>query len=93
VSGIAWRERGHRRTVLARNPKDPGVAATRRLFEGAFDAFRAHREPPVSGRSARDVLEVIAACYQSAAEGRRVQLDAAAVKDLAGLALGEVPAG
>lgn len=75
VSGLAWQEQRHERRLLARNPRNPGVAATRRLFEGALAAFSARQEPPVSARSARDVLEVIAACYRSAAEGRRLRLD------------------
>ena len=60
VSGLAWQEQRHERRLLARNPRNPGVAATRRLFEGALAAFSARQEPPVSARSARDVLEVIA---------------------------------
>jgi predicted dehydrogenase len=74
VSGIAWREVGDRRFSLGRNPKDPNMVATRYVFEATLAAFRDGRKPPTSGEDARDVLEVIAACYHSAACGRRVAL-------------------
>ncbi len=89
ASGLAWRETGNVRRLLASNPKEPGVVATRRIFEGAFDAFRRGVEPPASGRRGRDVLEVIAACYHAAATGRRVALDSQEVRDLAGRRLGQ----
>lgn len=90
ASGLAWRETGNVRRVLASNPKEPGVVATRRIFEGALDAFRRGIEPPASGRQGREVLEVIAACYHAAATGRRVMLDSQEVRDLAGQRLGQV---
>lgn len=75
ISGMAWKEVGTRRTCLARNPKDPLVAATRRVFDKTFEAFRTSGQPPVSGVEGRAVLEVIAAAYHSAATGQRVRLN------------------
>ena len=40
VSGMAWREVGNDRTLLARNPKDPGMIATRYVFEKTLEARR-----------------------------------------------------
>jgi predicted dehydrogenase len=75
VSGMAWRETGSRRQLLARNPKNPGMLATRYLFEKTFAAWSNGDDPPASAKDGRDVLEVIAACYHSAATGRRIDLD------------------
>ena len=75
ASGMAWRERGHVRTPLARNPKEPAMAATRALTRKTLDAFAAGTAPPVTGEEGRDVLEVLAACYRAAELGRRVTLD------------------
>jgi len=91
ASGLAWREIGNHRRVIGRNPKSPGVVATRRVFESAFDAFRRGVEPPASGRQGRDVLEVIAACYHAVAVGRRVPIDSREVRDLATQRLGQAP--
>lgn len=74
-SGIAWKEVGNRRTFLARNPDAPMVAATRVVFEETFAAFKTGAEPPTSVLRARDVLEVVTACYDSAQTGRRIALD------------------
>lgn len=90
TSGIAWRESGNRRTLLARNPKDPGMVATRLLLERTLDAFRTGGRPPVSGEDGRDVLEVIAACYHAAATGRRVSLASPDVAALGSLRMGAV---
>ena len=49
VSGIAWREVGNTRKVLARNPKEPGMIATRFVFEKSLAAFRDGGKPPASG--------------------------------------------
>jgi predicted dehydrogenase len=73
ISGLAWAERGARRTVLARNPRQPMVAATRHLIAGTLAAFSGGGSPPTSGADARDVLAIVAACYESAASGRRVE--------------------
>jgi predicted dehydrogenase len=91
ASGLAWKELRGRRTFLARNPKDPNVMATRLVFEKAIEAFRTGSEPPVSGQDGRDVLEVIAACYHSAATGRRLRLDDAELKNLASSRMGGFP--
>jgi len=88
-SGLAWKEVGNRRTFLARNPETPMVIATRQVFKDSFAAFKTGTEPPTSGARARDVLEVIAACYESAETGRRVRLDDAAGPALSGRRTGQ----
>jgi predicted dehydrogenase len=75
LSGLAWAERGARRTVLARNPKAPMVDAARRLLGLTIDAFRHGTAPPTSGANARDLGVVVAAAYESAATGRRIPLE------------------
>jgi predicted dehydrogenase len=90
-SGLAWKEVGNRRTFLARNPKAPTVAATRTVLEKTLEAFRTGGKPPTSGERARDVLKVIAACYHSAREGRRVSLDDAALLALSSRRMGSRP--
>jgi D-apiose dehydrogenase len=75
LGGVAWLERGTTRKTLARNPRDPAVAATATLFEKIVAALERGDEPPSSGREARNVLAVIEAAYRSAASGDRVQLD------------------
>ena len=88
VSGMAWREVGHERTVIARNPKDPGMLATRYVFEKTLRAFQTGTAPPASGADGRDVLEVIAASYHSAATGHRVALDSPEVRALSSFRMG-----
>ncbi len=88
ISGLAWRERGSRREFLARNPKDPGMIATRAVIERTLDAFRTGGEPPASGEAGRDVLAVIAAAYHSADTGRRCILDEATLTALREVRLG-----
>jgi predicted dehydrogenase len=88
ASGLAWQEVGHRRRLLARNPRAPAMIATRRLFEKTFTAFREGGEAPVSAEDGRDILEVIAACYHAATTGRRVLLDGSEASALAGVHLG-----
>src|SRR6476660_41960 len=48
VSGMAWREVGNARTLLARNPKDPGMIATRFVLEMTLEAFRTGGAPRAS---------------------------------------------
>jgi predicted dehydrogenase len=72
--GAAWMERGLGRTNLAKNPRDDGVDGTARLLAGILKAFEENREPPSSGREARDGLRVIEAAYRSAESGRREDL-------------------
>ena len=91
VSGMAWREVGTKRTLLARNPKDPGMIATRFVFEKSLAAFRDGGKPPASGEDGRDVLEVIAACYHSASTGCRVSLESAEALGLNTMRMGAVP--
>jgi D-apiose dehydrogenase len=92
VSGLAWREEGHARTIIEKNPKDPAMVATRLLLEKTLAAFRDGSRPPATAQDGRDVLETIAACYRSASTGRRVDLSAPDAGALAGLAMGTVPA-
>ncbi|MES2358940.1 MAG: Gfo/Idh/MocA family oxidoreductase [Gemmatimonadota bacterium] len=91
VSGLAWREVGHLRTMLARNPKDPAMLATRRLIQRSLLAFRDGGELPADGQAGVDVLEVIAATYLSADSGQRIALDSDAVRDVASLQMGVIP--
>lgn len=88
ISGVAWSEQGTHRQFLGRNPKDPGMRATRAVIERTIDAFRRGTEPPASAQCGRDVLEVIVACYRSAVTGQRLVLDTAAVRALDSLQMG-----
>jgi D-apiose dehydrogenase len=74
AGGLAWMERGLRHTTLARDPRDVGPEATRRLFEKVIAAFEANREPPSSAAEARATLAVIEAAYRSGDTGTRVAL-------------------
>jgi UDP-N-acetyl-2-amino-2-deoxyglucuronate dehydrogenase len=76
LGGLAWAEQGTRRKVFARSPRETNVQATADLFRGIVDAFRDGREPPSSGREAREVISVIEAAYESAETGARVDLTA-----------------
>jgi predicted dehydrogenase len=87
-SGIAWREVGHTRRLLARNPRDPAMLATRTVFQKTLDAFRNGGAPPTSAEAGRDVLAVIAAAYDAAATGRRVVIDEALISRLRDMKLG-----
>ncbi len=87
-SGMAWRERAGQREFLARNPKEPGMIATRSVIERTLTAFRDGTEPPASGQAGRDVLAVIAAAYRSAATGTRSIIDSALLAELHQLRLG-----
>jgi 1,5-anhydro-D-fructose reductase (1,5-anhydro-D-mannitol-forming) len=69
LAGLAWAERGARRTTLARNPRDAGIAGAARLLDGLVRAARDGGEPPSSGAEARHVLAVIEAAYESARTG------------------------
>jgi predicted dehydrogenase len=88
TAGIAWRETGARRHLLARNPRDPGMIATRLVFEHTLEAFRNGGEPPASGETGRDVLAVIGAAYRSAATGCRVTIDDSLLAELHDVSLG-----
>ncbi len=88
IAGIAWQETGAARSMLARNPREPGMVATRYVFERSFAAFRDGSEPPASGDVGRDVMIVIAASYHAAATGRRVVIDDALIAELRDVHLG-----
>lgn len=92
VSGLAWSETGASRRFLGRNPKDPGMLATRFVIEKSLAAFRDGTEPPASAEVGRNVLEVIAAGYHSAQIGRTLRLDEPAVQALRTLKMGAPPA-
>jgi predicted dehydrogenase len=77
ASGVAWRETGHTRIPIARNPKDPAMRATRSVLERTLAAFGDTGRPPATAEDGRDALEVAAACYRSAETGRRVLVDGA----------------
>lgn len=91
ISGMAWKEVGAKRSFLARNPKDPGMVATRYVLEKTLRAFADGTEPPADAQCGRDVLEVIAACYRSAEEGRRILMDSEEVRQLGDMAMGATP--
>ncbi len=74
ASGIAWRETGHARRIIGANPKAPAAAATRIMLEKTLAAFRDGTAPPASGEDGVATLEVLAACYQAARTGTRVDL-------------------
>jgi predicted dehydrogenase len=76
-SGLAWEERGDRRTTIARNPAAPNMTATRCLLGHTIEAFRSGAEPPTSAARARLVLRAIDAAYASASTGRRVAIEGA----------------
>jgi predicted dehydrogenase len=78
TGGLAWMERGFKHTTLARDPRDVGPEATRRLFEKVVAAFEANTEPPSSAAEARATLEVIEAAYRSGDTGSRIALTAPA---------------
>jgi predicted dehydrogenase len=79
TGGLAWMERGLRHTTLARDPRDVGPEATRRLFEKVVAAFQANVEPPSSAAEARATLQVIEAAYRSGDTAARVSLAPAPV--------------
>jgi predicted dehydrogenase len=75
-SGLAWRETGAARRVIASNPPSPNVMATRQVMAQTFDAFRHGTRPPSDAAGARGLIAVIDACYASAASGQRVAVTA-----------------
>lgn len=88
VSGVAWRERAGQREFLARNPKEPGMIATRNVIERTLAAFRDGTEPPASAEAGRDVLAVIAAAYRSATTGTRCHINDTTLAELHEVRLG-----
>ena len=88
LAGMAWRERGDVRRFVARNPSEPMRRATQANFRHCLEAFASGGRPPTTAQDARDVQEVIAACYHAAAVGRRVVLDSHEVRQLHAWRLG-----
>ena len=88
VSGLAWREVGANREVLASNPKHPEMLGTRYVLEKSLAAFRDGTAPPTTAQRGRDVIEVIAACYRSAATGQRLSLNAETEASVSALRMG-----
>lgn len=88
IAGIAWQEVGNRRRLLARNPRDPGMVATRLVLERTLAAFQNGGKPPTTAEAGRDVLAVIAAAYRSAATGARLTMDDALDTELLHVHLG-----
>ena len=84
--GIAWSERGPERVALERNPANAPMEATKQLLRETLRAFREGHAAPAEGQAGRDVLEVIAAAYQSARTGRRIDLREGPPEDLQGFA-------
>ena len=75
LAGLGWVERGHERKTFGRNPRNAPMVATRLLLERTLRAFQDGGRPPADGQAGRLALEVLAACYDSAATGQRVVLD------------------
>jgi predicted dehydrogenase len=88
ASGLAWREDGHRRRTLARNPDNPNMRATREVLKNALAAFQGDAPARLSASHARDVLEVVAGCYVAATAGERVQLGSVASQRLREVRMG-----
>jgi predicted dehydrogenase len=82
-SGLAWQENGADRRVFAKNPREAGMDATRRLLEKTLTAFASGADVPASGDVGLLGLDVLAACYHSADTASRVTLDAATSARLA----------
>lgn len=72
--GLAWAERGLRRHVLGRNPRNAASKATTLLYQDTFERWRRGEDAEVSGEVALETLRVIAAAYRSAETGARVDL-------------------
>lgn len=56
------------------NPKGAGVQGHRMLVEDLVQAIRTGSEPVAVGREARKAVQIVLAAYQSAAEGRPVEI-------------------
>lgn len=74
VSGLAWTEKGNQRAFLARNPSNPRVVSTRLVLERSLHAFETGGRPPATAEDGLDALQVIDACYASAATGVRTMV-------------------
>ena len=88
ASGVAWREQGARRTMLARNPPSSLVIGTRAVTAACLRALAEGRPVPYPATEGLDGLRVIAAAYLSAELGRTVALHGADAAAAASLPLG-----
>ena len=77
ASGLAWRETGHARATIERNPKQPAMEATRAMVRETVAAFAGGGRPPATAEDGRDTLVVLSAIYRSAQLGVRVSLEEA----------------
>jgi predicted dehydrogenase len=91
LAGLAWREQGHGRRILARNPPHPAMHATREALRRCLEAFATGGRPPTTAADARAVQEVIVACYHAAAQGRRLALGSDELRALDTWRLGAAP--
>jgi predicted dehydrogenase len=72
--GLAWKEQGLRRRVLARNPRRAAAQATAALYSDVLRAWQRGMEPPTAASVARQTLQIIEAAYRSAEEGHPIEL-------------------
>ncbi|HET9052389.1 MAG TPA: Gfo/Idh/MocA family oxidoreductase [Candidatus Dormibacteraeota bacterium] len=77
LEGLAWAERGLRRTFIARNPRHSAARATEALWAGVLEAWRRGEEPPTAAQNIRQTIRIVEAAYASAQSGSRVVLEAA----------------
>lgn len=75
LGGLAWAERGLRRRVLGRNPRNAAAVATGRLYADTFARWRRGEQAAASAEVASETLRVIEAAYRSAATGERVEIE------------------
>jgi D-apiose dehydrogenase len=72
--GRAVLEDDTRSRVLATDGQNPFASATSRHFSGFLDALETGARPPASIRDNRESLALVFAAYQSAADGRAIDL-------------------
>ena len=70
VSGMAWKEIGSRRELIARNPSGPRMKSTKDVLARTISAFHTGGVAPCEADWAREVCRVIEAAYRSAESGR-----------------------
>ncbi|MDQ3898204.1 MAG: Gfo/Idh/MocA family oxidoreductase [Actinomycetota bacterium] len=73
--GLAWVERGLRRSVFARNPRGAATKATRALYQATVNALQAGTEAPSTAAIARETLRIIEAAYRSVESGQPVDVE------------------
>lgn len=74
ISGMAWEEGKNKRRILARNPRDPRMVATRSVIAQTIRARETGGEPTATADHGRNALRVIDACYSAATSGQRITL-------------------